>query len=555
MKMFVTASRALQGKMRCIRLDVWTTPSANRRWLLVLLFVASLYALSMNTTLYTWGDNAHYIIVGKALATGQGLTDILFPDNPAFKYPLPVFPLLLAPSIYFFDYALLPMKIIIAMIGVGVVALTYRLFQPVLGETQALLLTLLVGVSPQIVSFSHQIMTEIPYLFFSLLAVIMLEKYFADQQWWSVLGFAAALVLSLTCLTKTIGLALIIAAVLYVVCEGSWKATKHYHKAFLLLVGAGAVWMLVNLPILSELAYVREVVNRTPYTDHAAPAEVKDFMQRIFKNFHAYTTFLPETLLYSTSRISLPFVAVGSVLILLLGFVYCVWQRRTVAEYYMTFYCIILLVYEPSNSGNMQRYLVPLIPFLLYYFVQGVRQLKVGLLKYGPRIMSLVLLRSVAPVVRGRMRSVATVLHMATLIALVLVNLTETIQASIAKTAPEMFDYYRFAPWEEYKQLALWTKQHTPPDALIMTRLVYMFHLWSQRKVVEYPDGNVRRDAEAIWQAVYKTKADYLIVDAFADERTSTYDAISDVIQNHPDRFAFSHQEGPHRIYRVVPRR
>jgi hypothetical protein len=383
--------------------------------------------------------------------------------------------------------------------------------------------------------------------------VLILEKYFAAQQGVSVLGGAAAVVLSITCLTKTTGLALVMASVLYLLCEPSLKSTKHYQKAFLLLVVVGLMWILINIAILSELAYVREFVNRSPYTDHAEPAAVKDFMQRIFKNLCAYTTFLPETLVYSTYRISLPFVALGSVLILLVGFVSCVWTRRTVAEYYMAFYFLLLLVYEPSNSGNMQRYLVPLIPFILYYFVQGVHQLKIGLLKYGSRITSRMALRSLSPVVRDRMRSVATGLQLATVSALVLANLTETIQASIAKTKPEMFDYYRFAPWEEYKQLALWTKQHTPEDALIMTRLVYLFHLWSQRKVVAYPDGNVHRDAQDIWQAVYKTKAHYLILDAFADERTSTYDAISDSIQNHPDRFAFSHQEGPHRLYRIVP--
>src|SRR5437879_1294467 len=163
MKRVVTTARGFLGKRRVNLLSGWTAPSAHTRWRLVLVCVASLYALSMNTTLYMWGDNAHYIIVGKALATGYGLTDILFPDNPAFTFPIPVLPLLLAPSIYFFEYDLLPMKSVIAVLAVGVVYLTYLRFQPMLGDTQALLVTVLVGVSPQLVSFSHQIMTEIPY--------------------------------------------------------------------------------------------------------------------------------------------------------------------------------------------------------------------------------------------------------------------------------------------------------------------------------------------------------------------------------------------------------
>ena len=520
----------------------------------MLVFFAFLYALSLNTTLYTWGDNAHYIIVGKSLATGQGFTDILFPDNPPFKFPIPVFPLLLAPIIYFFDYDLLPLKIVIAVIGVGVVYLTYRLFKHVLDEPQALVLTLLVGVSPQIISFSHQIMTEIPYLFFSLLAALITGKYVSEKQWLSLWGFAAAVILSLTCLTKSIGSALILASFLYLLCETPVRQGKNYKKAFLLLFVSGTVCLLANLPILKDIAYIHEFLYRSPYTHHTHPAEVQDFIQRILENIQAYTHFIPEVILYYTSRNPLQYFTTITILLLIVGFIYCAIKRRTLLEYYIAFYFVILLLYEPSNSGNMQRYLVPIIPFIFYYFLQGLSRSKVGLMDCAYHSMSLAISRSLASLMSKSMGSVVRLLPMAAVMALILMNLTETIQASVWRTRPEMFDYYRFGPWQECQRLALWTKEYTPQDAIVMTRLAYLFHLWSQRKVVWYPASTSPLSTEDILQSIYRTQADYIVIDAFEDERTSPYEAIRDVVQKNPATFALRHQEGPTRLYHVITR-
>ena len=47
-----------------------------------LLACLALYLAAIDPSLYLWGDNAHYIIVAKSLATGQGLRDIHTPGSP-----------------------------------------------------------------------------------------------------------------------------------------------------------------------------------------------------------------------------------------------------------------------------------------------------------------------------------------------------------------------------------------------------------------------------------------------------------------------------------------
>ena len=49
----------------------------------------------------------------------------------------------------------------------------------------------------------------------------------------------------------------------------------------------------------------------------------------------------------------------------LLGFLRCIVRRRTVIEYYVFVYVGVLLLYPATH---LQRYVVPVIPFLWFYF-------------------------------------------------------------------------------------------------------------------------------------------------------------------------------------------
>jgi hypothetical protein len=55
-----------------------------------LLTCAAFYVIAINSAFYIWGDNAHYIIVAKSVAMGQGLRDLHTPGNPPFSFPVPL---------------------------------------------------------------------------------------------------------------------------------------------------------------------------------------------------------------------------------------------------------------------------------------------------------------------------------------------------------------------------------------------------------------------------------------------------------------------------------
>src|SRR3712207_8761182 len=78
----------------------------------------------------------------------------------------------------------MPPKLLVLATGVGAVYATYRLFRTRVEEWLAVAIAATVAVSPQFVSFTHQVMTEVPYLLLSLLALLAVERYAAASTAW-----------------------------------------------------------------------------------------------------------------------------------------------------------------------------------------------------------------------------------------------------------------------------------------------------------------------------------------------------------------------------------
>ena len=81
-----------------VRRRVATLAFEHRIAVLALLSAVVFYT-SLNRDLYTWGDSVRFIVAAKSLATGQGLTNIHLAEPTPFEFPIPVFPLMLAPFV------------------------------------------------------------------------------------------------------------------------------------------------------------------------------------------------------------------------------------------------------------------------------------------------------------------------------------------------------------------------------------------------------------------------------------------------------------------------
>jgi 4-amino-4-deoxy-L-arabinose transferase-like glycosyltransferase len=535
----------MNGYLGALRVFVW-----EKRLLLLMLFVCALYFASINTALYTWGDNAHYIIVGKSLSTGNGFRDIHLPEAPPFTFPVPMLPLLLAPIIFLFDYDLLPMKILEAVMGVVAVYVLYLLFKDYVSEAEAILLALLAGVSPQLVSFSHQVMTETPYLLLSGLSLLCMRKYASEEEWFTRAGLLTSLVLAATCLTRSIGISLVLASVLYLLINFPKMRSTNLKKSCLLVSSVAAVWVLFNYPILWNITYVRELSTASNYSSNAKAASFGDLYARILDNARSYWTVIPEVIWYRAYRHPFWLFSVFSFALIGCGYIRSLLESRTTLEYYIPLYACILLLYEPSNVGNVQRYVVPVIPFLLYYFARGAKVVALGIGAILARI------RPPAPgpasLTAMRATRVALMLfYVLPIVTLTALNFRDTVRASVLESQPEMFDFYRFDSWTEFKKMALWAKEHTPPESVIMTRWVYFFHFWSRRTVVWYPPLDSREGGEHMVSTLLEANADYIAVDSLTVDRVFLDKTLLPALRERAGELELVYQDGDNRLFRI----
>jgi len=192
------------------------------------------------------------VILAEALAGGQGYTDRSLVTQPTHrKYP-PLFPALLVPVEYLFGRNFLAMKALVlalALIALVVVAL---LLQDRVGRLNAVLLALAVGFSPSFSTYSGAILSDAPYLCFSLLALFLIERYCREPRWVTGTGLAAALATIAAYLTRSLGLTLLVVFPLAVLLR---KPALRLRPR---LVAAGVVVVLCALPAVGWMAYSRD---------------------------------------------------------------------------------------------------------------------------------------------------------------------------------------------------------------------------------------------------------------------------------------------------------
>lgn len=439
---------------------------------------AVFYVIAINPAFYIWGDNAHYIIVAKSVAMGQGLRDLHTPGNPPFSFPVPLFPLALSPIVYFSDYDLLPLKLFVVVVGVGTVWVAFRLFRRLVDLPRAVALTVLVAVSPQVVSFTHQVMTEVPYLGLSLVALFLAIRYAADDALARRAAWVTALAVTAACLTRTIGVTLVLAIAAYLVIDGVGSLGRRFAKAAIIVGMCAIAWLAVNASILGAIPYIREFAHGTASATTHTAGPLPAMVSRVATNLASYSVAAPETVFYSLylyGIYGMPSRVIGPAILALLvvGFVYAAWRHRSPLEYYTILYATVLLLYEPANSGNLRRYLVPLVPFALYYFVRGIEAIGVGLVRLRP----------------SRDRTARWWRHatLALLTLIAFINFARTAQASVLHRRPEMFDFYQYGDFVGYQRMADWARAHTAPSSVFGTRNTYIFHFFSRRLTLWLP--------------------------------------------------------------------
>jgi hypothetical protein len=511
----------------------------SRYALILILALGLLLAVPLlNEHLVPAGDNSTYLILGQALATGQGYKMISDPRSPDMGLYPPGYPLLLAGVLALTGTqgnllaGILPCKVLSVMLYLGTLLLIYRLLEP-RNRALAVATTLLTAVNPQMLYYATEVGTEIPYLFLSLACLWAFERYWRRATAGTLGG--AVVVLVLAFYVRSIALVMAAVFALYVAVrqpspapvspEGTAVRSRRFRQALLLLLAVAvleAPWFIRGraLPDTGTAVglgrgYFDLYFTSDPYG--TAPASLSDWVARLAQNVRIYVFEVWPTVLFPhAERIRTSLGAVGAAfallisLLLFLGFLLEA-RRGHVSEWYAATFFASSVAYMWAQS----RLILPIIPFAIHCFLVGINVtlgLTVSLLL---GIRSRVLWGGERLASRGR--SIARYAFGGICVVLVLSALVaegHAIQRNLRfALGKPLATYYQTSPdWSKYLQAMDWIARNGAPDSAVMCRKADLMYVVSGHRALEYPYSG---DGMTLKRSAVDNHVAYVIEDAF----------------------------------------
>jgi hypothetical protein len=343
-------------------------------------------------------DDAWYILLAKAIATGQGYTLINSPSPGIMPFYPPGFPFLL--SLVFRVAPHFPQNLwllkgvsILAAFGAGLVAYRYFARYRDLPQTVAAALAVAAVLNPSLVFFAtSSVMSECVFTLTQLLVMVVIERCVrlrgAGAAWrWAAAGAALA---AFAFLTRSLGVGLLAAVAIYLAKERLWRAAFVFGAGVTLLAGPWVIYSRLHTPDAAQ-RFEQAGYIVAPYSEHfwyktagdmkSGVVTAADLPGRVWENCvrlvgEEVGTML-ATPLYRSPKYSgyelgviktgTGFLSIILSLVTLLGFVVKARERITLAEIALPLSLALILLWPWPPL----RLVLPYLPFLLFYFVSG----------------------------------------------------------------------------------------------------------------------------------------------------------------------------------------
>lgn len=349
----------------------------------LLFFSAGLLRLN-DLSLYT-PDSTRYMIWGHSLAEGKGFLDDTQPEPDRFVLHAPLYPLLIAPVEFLFPLSLTAVKIYTLMLGAGAIILFWfllrRLFQD---ELLALAGTLLLACNPLILVYSSEALSEAPFIASVLLLFLLFEKSVSSEvpDWLSRTGWILGIIG--VSLLREVGIAAVAALTVALITR---RRYKHAALVVALAIVAIGLWYFRN-QILVGPPPGSQKGNMSFVGEHLlTPQDASLFSElgaRAWLNLKGYGAHLSGMLfwpLYATQQVNLIvephqfpdpvkyvlMICVGAAMVVGAGSDIRSSQTAWIRILFVTFYLVLILIYPVFDV----RFLVPLLPVMIFFFLRG----------------------------------------------------------------------------------------------------------------------------------------------------------------------------------------
>lgn len=324
------------------------------------------FALYLRQIQAIWQGDGRQVYNDMAFMLSNSSNDVYSP----ILYPWG-FSILMAPFYPFFGLNHLAYKIVIALFFTGAIVMIYLTFKSKENfRWQALLIAALIAVQPKYLSWMNMVLSEMPYLFFVMLSLYTLNRIYSNKeikasQTPAYIGLGILLMFTAQIRTEGILLfpALAVSHLYYLYRNpGQWTSWKKAPR-FLLTVATPYLSGFIFFIILS-LIFPSGFLKHTDHFEFTSTI-------RVLANIIGYFRSLQQFPLLSVSWAVILFL-----LVTLWGIIERLPKDLPEAAF-LLFSFALLLIWPHQNT----RHLFALLPFMLYFFAQGLSSIPLRIFK------------------------------------------------------------------------------------------------------------------------------------------------------------------------------
>jgi hypothetical protein len=464
-------------------------------------------------------DDAHYIILAESLSSGQGYQLINFPHPQIERAFPPGWPILLAPLTLLFpgNYALL--KLFTLVLWLVSLFLMYKLFTKRIESPYLEILVGVIAINPLLIGTSVTVMSENAYLLFSLIVLTLFDAWDGRKDGWNYrLIFLIALVALYIQLIRTVGLSICIALIVYFLLKRRFREAGITTGIFALGALLQAWLNLRNGGAVVSASYESQVFNSSVigkigqmwanvlgyFSEILAGSLVPIFGEKVTSMVGPIIPLLANTII---------------ILLVIFGLAISLKNFRLMDVYFVIYILAILAFWNPRVGSVKVRFLIPIIPFLYFYFIQGMRWCINKLTKDNVTSSTRIMVG-----VTG---------------AIILLLLARNLQD------------WRNPIMDQMTDLSIgtdWISQNAPADAIVMVNEPVPAYVHVQRKTVAYPDD------QNLEKYLDNQGVDYIVVaPKLQSPRTTELDEYAETqvlpfLESNPDRFVVVYDNSEYNV-------
>lgn len=496
----------------------------------ILICIILLHTAAFNPALDTNGDNASYIINAKSLIERGNFYRLSSPDAPLDYKASVGLPLILVPVYLIFGVNFTFMKILILLMAIASVILIYLIFKETVYPALAAIIALLFALNPYTLLFSSMIMTEIPFIFWSLVSFFFLNLMLRQKKIKPLLIIITAVAIFLSYLTRAVGIGFPVAVLLYMLIRLKvWQILKAGGISRLEAVGLKKFLFLAILLLILFTGW------QLRYHLSAGSSQVSEFTsglseEKISGSFKTFWEVLAPNIFASDTvrrkHIPMDFKLIFIILLVIAGILKSILRQEPFGYYFIIISAVLILGNPAHSSLVFSRYLYVLTPFLLYFLYLGTDWI-VGVFR------------------SQNLRNFCSSL----LLFLVLTSSFSGVALAIQKA--HKGELYPPA-FRNFLNAAVWAHDNLPAGSIVASRKERIFYLYSGLpgfKHTTYHDGNTPEHQRKRLQKIESYDADYLVIDIF---NSSTYNNVYPMVKDNPDKFKLIHRIGDKRTNRCL---